>query len=494
MEVEGVPSKGNVAYVEAETGNSEEEEFKAKRSVSLTEKAKRQKAREDSIAAFCIKNQLRSTVASFEQDTVSQVVESTLATKDPGLNFSSSRCRGAVCDFCSLSDTALGTDLVRVPDDKEWDEVIAHASRSRRTQLVVDLRDDEDQQTGNSRSRNKKLMKLSIRVGDELVSEEQDNLSFDQVPDGGMLEFLPRNPDGFQDELLFRYTSGLPFVTGSLSAHECCAVAAHNSRKVNVVQKSKERQAELAEREEGITCGRTLEIGKDVAGRSYWSFHSDPDSLFVCLNGSAQSDSSSSDKWHRFSEPETIASVIVSLGKDAVVQDLKRAFPKALGLLKNGRWSELLLKRRFKLTQPLLEDEQSSSAMEEDSDSEKEEVSVHIDLSSSIQRYTNRLFLFLQRYEEGERVLVESKNGKLLWDAKVLGVSENGKQGESLGYRVTYNGWSSRFDEWVAADRVVEPNENNNRVQVSFILFEGKWAATVNVMTNRVCRRKCWTS
>jgi hypothetical protein len=134
---------------------------------------------------------------------------------------------------------------------------------------LTDGLDDQDQQTGNARSRNKKLMKLSIRVGDELVLEEQDKLFFDQVPDGGMLEFLPRNPVGFQDELVFQYTSGLPFVTGSLSAHECCAVAAHNSRKVNVVQKSKERQAELAERQGGNSCGRTLEIGKDVAGRSY---------------------------------------------------------------------------------------------------------------------------------------------------------------------------------------------------------------------------------
>ena len=387
MEVEGVPSTGDVAYVEAETGNSEEDEFKAKRTASLTEKAKRQKEREDSIAAFCIKNQLRSTVASFEQDTVSQVVESTLTTSEPGLNFSSSRCRGTACDFCGLSDTTLGTDLVRVPDDKEWDEIIAHASRSRRTQLAADLREEQDQQTGNSRSRNKKLMKVSIRVGDELVSEEQDESFFDQVTDGGMLEFLPRNPDGFQDELLFRYKSGLPFITGSLSAHECCAVAAHNARKVNVVQKFKDRQAEVAEREEGISCGRTLEIGKDVAGRSYWYFHADPDSLFVCLN---ESDSSGSDKWFRYSEPEAISSVIVSLGKDAIVPDLKRSFPKALALIKSGKWSELLQKRRFKLTQLLPEDKLSSPAMDVDSDSEKEEVSnAYYVLSTSLQRKTN---------------------------------------------------------------------------------------------------------
>ena len=73
----------------------------------------------------------------------------------------------------------------------------------------------------------------------------------------------------------------------------------------------------------------------------------------------------------------------------------------------------------------------------------------------------------LQPYVEGEDVLVESKCGKLLWDGKVIGVSRGEKNEKIVGYRVTYKGWSSRFDEWVAADRVVEPSENNLRVQVS---------------------------
>ena len=302
MDVEAVASKGDIAYVEAETGPSEDDELKAKKLAALGQKAKRQKAREDGIAAFCIKNQLRSTVASFEQDTVSQVVESTLASNEPGTNFPSTRCRGMTCDFCGLSDTALGTNLVRVPDEKEWDDIIPHASRSRRTQLIADLRTDTEPQAGSVRARRKKLLKLSIRVGDDLVSDEEDSIMFDQIPDGGMLEYLPRNPEGFQNELQFRYESGLPFISGSLSAHECCAIAAHNARKIKVVQRFKDRQAELAEREAGIICGRTLEIGKDVSGRSYWNFRSDPSSMFVCLEGA-----SSENKWHRFSDPETIA-------------------------------------------------------------------------------------------------------------------------------------------------------------------------------------------
>ena len=113
------------------------------------------------------------------------------------------------------------------------------------------------------------------------MSDDSDELFYDQVTDGDMLEFLPRNSEGFQDELLFRYKSNLPFVSGSLSAHECCAVAAHNARKVMVVEKYKERQEINAEREAGVRCGRTLQIGNDASGRSYWNFNFDPDCLFV---------------------------------------------------------------------------------------------------------------------------------------------------------------------------------------------------------------------
>ena len=60
---------------------------------------------------------------------------------------------------------------------------------------------------------------------------------------------------------------------------------------------------------------------------------------------------------------------------------------------------------------------------------------------------------------------MESKSGKLLWDAKVLEVCRN-EDDKVTGYRVRYTGWSSRFDEWVDRDRLVEPSDNNRQVQV----------------------------
>lgn len=72
----------------------------------------------------------------------------------------------------------------------------------------------------------------------------------------------------------------------------------------------------------------------------------------------------------------------------------------------------------------------------------------------------------IQPFDEGEAVLVESKCGRLLWDAVVVGVSLFGPKEKSSAYRVHYKGWGSRFDEWVASNRVVEPSANNKRVQV----------------------------
>jgi hypothetical protein len=280
----------------------------------------------------------------------------------------------------------------------------------------------------------KKLLAVSVRVGDDLVADERSELEFDQTPDGGMLEFVPRNPDAFQDELRFRYEHRLPFVTGSLIAHETCAISAHNSRKVKVVQDYKDRQASLAELEEGNTCGRSLEICRDKGNRTYWSFHSEPESLFVSLGGG---------KWYKYAEPETIASVIVSLGKDPAVKELMRVFPKAHNLLKTGLWSDLLLKRRYKVRATKEEADDVSSAMDIDNDIER-----------------------VEAYEVQDEVLVESKNGTRLWDAEIKAIAKN-LEGKVTGYRVHYKGWGSRYDEWVSEDRVVEGNDNNRQVQAA---------------------------
>lgn len=73
-------------------------------------------------------------------------------------------------------------------------------------------------------------------------------------------------------------------------------------------------------------------------------------------------------------------------------------------------------------------------------------------------------------YEEGEEVLVESTSEQVLWDAKVIGVSVQSGDPRTIRYRVSYTGWSSRFDEWVTSDRVVEPNSTNRAIQEEMIV------------------------
>jgi hypothetical protein len=446
-EIESEPMA--IATATASPENSYQDEIpsqdaleKARRDTALAEKEKRQKARDDSIAAFCIKNELHPTVASFEEDVVSQVVDSTLLTEEHGLDFASCRSRGMVCEFCGLSDLALGTPLVRAPSCAEWNELMPHAARSRRISVLAEL------------PNTKKLSIVKIRVGGEIISMEEEEDFFEGSPDGAMMEFLPKNESGFQYELRCRDQASLPYVTGSLSAHECCAIAAHKTRKERIVKEHAEKEAYLMEWDGSMTCGRTLSLGKDAMGRSYWKFNEDS-SLFVCADAALRTVNSASPTWLRFTEPEEIASVMYCLGIDSVVSELKRAFPKAARMLKTGTWSELLLKRRFPMNwkeslaagSPKIA---STEPTNQKIDGEEDDVDEQ------------------DPYSEQEDVLVESSCGKLLWDATVVGVSHAKNSDKVNGYRVHYKEWSSRFDEWVDPFRVVEPVENNIEVQVSF--------------------------
>ena len=74
-----------------------------------------------------------------------------------------------------------------------------------------------------------------------------------------------------------------------------------------------------------------------------------------------------------------------------------------------------------------------------------------------------------QPYHVGEKVLVESKSGDMLWDAAVTAVSARKMIRSSQiidAYRVEYKNWGRRFVEWVNPSRVVEPSENNLQLQV----------------------------
>ena len=426
---------------EPDAALSEEIGRKHARMSAIEEKDRRYKLREENLAAFSIRNQLRSTAASFEEDNVSLVVDSTLGSREKGLNLASTRCRGLLCDFCGLSDTALGSPLLRVPNMEEWYELMPHMARNRRVLLLADVGSHTASEGKNlpspAKSKCKSLLAVKIRVGGEIISF-LDDAHFEGIADGGIMEYLPRNEEGCQHELISRYESDIPFVSGSLSAHECCAISAHNARKERVVTEHKAKQQVSLERDAGILCGRTLSLGRDANGRSFWRFNADI-ALFVC-------DGDDSKTWRRYEDPEVIASVIASLGKDPIVAELKRVFPDAVRLLRGRQWIQLLLKRPFAKKDAALEKASDSDVARKtegiaDTDEEQDEP-----------------------YQPGEDVLVESKCGRMLWDAKVLDISRNNENVN--GYRVHYKGWSSRFDEWVTPFRVVEPIDSNVAIQL----------------------------
>jgi hypothetical protein len=215
--------------------------------------------------------------------------------------------------------------------------VFPHSARNSRPYLIADV--------ASPQSRQSKLVAVTLKLDGELFSCADTCLQ--EIKDGGMLEFVPRSELGFQNEMTFRYESGLPFVSGSLSAHESCSVAVHNARKERTVQRYKAKQAELVEKEAGMACGRTLEIGRDDAGRSYWKFDSDLSALFVCVENAKKADATVSGTWHYYQFPENIASVILCLGKASVAKELRRSYPEASQMIRDGTWTERILKRAY---------------------------------------------------------------------------------------------------------------------------------------------------
>ena len=327
-----VPVEGVSSGVPSATKSASKKEITPVRE-ALSIKGKRFKAIEEGIAAYCVKNQLRPIVASLEVDNVSRVVDSVLSSSRTGVRFDDFRCRRTVCEFCGLTDIAVGCHLVRVPNDEEWLERMPFAVSRRRTNMIALL--DEGQED----ERPATYVSLSVRVDGKLVpSPDLEDAEFE---DGEMKEFLPRAESGYQSELGFRSGRDLPFTSGSLSAHECCALAVHNARKEALVARYKEHEAELIEKEAGLICGRTLEIGRDCLGRSYWRFHGLDNSLFV-FDGE-----STGHRWQRYSTSAAIASVMISLGKDPIVKDIGRFFPAAATSKADDSWRNDLLIKRF---------------------------------------------------------------------------------------------------------------------------------------------------
>ncbi|KAL7511584.1 hypothetical protein ACHAXN_008574 [Cyclotella atomus] len=446
VESDGV--KTNDEEVPDKPSISPEEELRRKnRESALFTKTIRQKKREESLVGHYVQNSLKSTVASFEEDTLSSLVSSTICSQEEGLNTASVRCRES-CAFCNLSDMAICSPMCRVPSDPEWNEIFPHAVHERNSYMVAQMPPPPSSADEPEQNQQGTVCIVRVRVGGELITEKANTLDYpSKVLDQPLQQFLPRNPLGFQSELRFRHDSNLSVVTGSLTAHEVCAIAAHRMRKETFLKDRREHCKATMARDAAVSCGKSIPIGQDTCGRTYWLFKAEPKTLFICDIVDSKNHDSPTAKWHRFSSPEAIASVMVGLGKDSPSESLKEAYPDAAAMVKDGSWSTLLMKKAL-TTSPemgsMMEGVTPNHQSEEKEDAKVDEPS----------------------FVEDEDVLVESEKGSFLWDAVVVDTSKDPSTGHVNGYFVHFKGWSSRYDCWVPrGDRVLEANHDNLKRQ-----------------------------
>jgi len=421
-------------------------ELKRQRAVTVKTVKGRRRKREDTFMASAIKKQLKPAISSLEEDNVSRVINNALSSNDEEITFATNRCRPVVCDFCGLSDVTLGSPLFRVPNDEEWEERKDFLIKGRNSLLIAELgnckpsamiTENLPPTDSGTKSIERTFVTVSIKIGGEVIANEEQFETKDGGVDIMSCGLLPRNKSGFQQELKARADDLLPvpLITGSMSAHECCALAAHKARKEKLLQTAKKKMSHQMELAHGNKCGRTMSIGYDREGRSYWHFESNPGSLFIFVKRTV---GASQGKFLRFNSSEIIASVIMSLGRQEISKDLKALFPKAQELLENGTWSRLLQKRAF-------QKQSNNTGIPQDSDIESEEESAELGVL----------------YDPGDEVLVESSTRKILWDAKVIAAAKKDEDGPIIGYRVKYKDWSSRFDEWVAPSRVFDTSDEH---------------------------------
>jgi len=434
-----------------------EDVLRRKRETLAMTMSRRERKREEALMGYYVGNRLKSTAASLDEDSFSTIVKSTLCSQEEGLNLSAVRC-GESCHYCGMSDVALGAPLCRTPNETEWREIFPHAVHGRTTYMIAEIQSKTthelpcNQENGIKLSpdapkveQKTKFLTVRVRVDCELVSSKTKCTENAKNFDSAMQQFLPKNNLGFESELRFRYETTLPILSGSLIAHEVCAIAAHRSRKEKLLAEHRASHRSNMTREAALACGKSVPIGSDPFGRTYWVFRAEPTSLFVCqVDPTPVVAVSIRQQWHRFQKPEEIASVLVGLGKSSLCSTLKQVFPEASKMVKNRSWSTLLFERKL-VCLPTAAEELSHE--------------------KSTETYAGEQIDYGPPFVEDEDVLVESSHGKLLWDAVIVDVSKDSETNKVNGYLVRFKKWNSRFDQWVVPDRVVERNKVNLEVQ-----------------------------
>lgn len=143
-------------------------------------------------------------------------------------------------------------------------------------------------------------------------------------------------------------------------------------------------------REAALACGKSVPIGTDPFGRSYWVFGAEQTSLFVCqVDSTPGVEASTRKQWRRFHKPEEIASVMVCLGKDPLCESLKEVFPEAAKIVKSRSWSTVLYSRSLPQEPESAKALPPSKETETDTDEQADfgPVSINFSVSFSLQQY-----------------------------------------------------------------------------------------------------------
>ena len=364
-----------------------------------------------------------------------------------GLRFDELSCDKQVCDVCQQSDKMLGSPLMRFPTTQEWVEKYAHAACEQTCSAIASVAE--------------KKVSVSIRIGGVLVTDTEappNPFAKDSgFRDAGMLELVPRNPLGFQRELKSREESGLPFITGSLSAHIFCAQELHSQRTEDAMAAYKTTAVRRVERDLARRSGHLMPVGTDSAGRNYWVLESDMGSLVVQDRGNV---------WVRYTTAAAIASVLVGLGRAEPFDELRRLFPKAYAMVKERSWVAVLQGTQEDEEEDEFEEEDYVGAEEAGGEAEGGEGGGEgraMEIDWGEEGGEEEGGGGLKSFARGKSILVKNESGSLIWDAKIIEVASS--KGKATGLRVRYKKWSSRFDEWVSVSFALERTKKNLSLQ-----------------------------
>jgi hypothetical protein len=129
---------------------SDDQELRSRNTLAVKAAKERQKKRDSVFLAKIVKTQIGHAIASLEEDKISMVIDNTLVSNNYGIDYPTLQCTSLQSDFCGLTDISVGTPLVRFPNEKEWAERSKYIVKNRKSFLVADWSDQDNDSENKS--------------------------------------------------------------------------------------------------------------------------------------------------------------------------------------------------------------------------------------------------------------------------------------------------------------------------------------------------------